>query len=267
AVIGFSEVLSEKMFGDFNLKQEEYILDILSSVRHLLSLINDILDIFKVVAFLMELALRTYDVSSLLKSTFSLFRERAKRNGVHWTMDLDSECGQFTADERKVKQVLFSLLSNAVKFTPRGGQVFLKAKLIDHAMNISVTDTGVGIAPEDQQKVFEEFYQAGGDYSRKREGTGLGLALAKRYIELHGGQIQVKSGVGHGSTFTFTLPLRPNVEKPVEVVVELASPKSPAPLALIIEDDPASAKLLKLYLTEAGFTVEVAHDGEVGFEK
>jgi len=182
-------------------------------------------------------------------------------------IEIDPECGQLTADERKVKQVLLNLLANAVKFTPRGGQVSLKASVIDNSMNISVTDTGVGIAPEDQQKVFEEFYQAGGDSSRKREGTGLGLALAKRYIELHGGHIQVRSAVGHGSTFTFSLPRRPHIGKATDLVGELASLESQAPLALIIEDDPASAKLLKLYLTEAGFTVEEAHDGEVGFEK
>ena len=267
AVIGFSDVLSEKMFGDLNSKQEEYVLDILSSGRHLLSLINDILDISKVEAGRMELELSTFNVSALLESTLALVRERAKGNGIHLTIAIDPECGQFTADERKVKQVLLNLLSNAVKFTPRGGQVSLKASLIDNSMNISVTDTGVGIAPEDQQKVFEEFYQAGGDSSRKREGTGLGLALAKRYIELHGGHIQVRSAIGHGSTFTFSLPLRPHIGKATDLVGELASLESQAPLALIIEDDPASAKLLKLYLTEAGFTVEVAHDGEVGFEK
>jgi PAS domain S-box-containing protein len=267
AVIGFSEVLSEKMFGDLNSKQEEYILDILSSGRHLLSLINDILDISKVEAGRMELELSTFDVSALLESTLALVRERANRSGIHLTIEIDSECGQFTADERKVKQVVLNLLSNAVKFTSRGGQVSLKASLIDNAMNISVTDTGVGIAPEDQQKVFEEFYQVGSDYSRKREGTGLGLALAKRYIELHGGHIQVTSAVGHGSTFTFSLPMRPHIEETSEFTDERAITHSQAPLALIVEDDPASAKLLKLYLTEAGFTVEVAHDGEVGFEK
>jgi CheY-like chemotaxis protein len=182
-------------------------------------------------------------------------------------MEIDPRCTEFTADERKVKQVLLNLLSNAVKFTPRGGQVSLKASLIDNAMNISVTDTGVGIALEDQQKVFEEFYQAGGDHSRKREGTGLGLALAKRYVELHGGHIWVQSEVGHGSTFIFSLPVRPHVEKSAELLGELPGTHPQAPLALVIEDDPASAKLLKLYLTEAGFTVEVAQDGEVGFEK
>ena len=267
AVIGFSEVLSEKMFGELNSKQEEYILDILSSGRHLLSLINDILDISKVEAGRMELELSTFNVSTLLESTLALVRERAKRNGVHLTMDLAPQCSEFTADERKVKQVLLNLLSNAVKFTPRGGQVSLKAGLFENTLAISVTDTGVGIAPEDQPKVFEEFYQTGGDYSRKREGTGLGLALAKRYVELHGGHIQIESVIGQGSTFTFSLPVRPHVERTEALLGKTPSTHSQAPLALIVEDDPASAKLLKLYLTEAGFTVEVAHDGEVGFEK
>jgi PAS domain S-box-containing protein len=267
AVIGFSEVLSEKMFGDLNPKQEEYILDILSSGRHLLSLINDILDISKVEAGRMELELRTFDVPALLESTVALVRERAKKNRVHLGMEIGPECSQFTGDERKVKQVLLNLLSNAIKFTPPEGQVLLKANLIDHAMNISVKDSGIGIAPEDQQKVFEEFYQAGGDYSRKPEGTGLGLALAKRYVELHGGQIQLQSAIGHGSTFTFSIPERPHLEKTVGLTDDRGITHSQAPLALIIEDDLASAKLLKLYLTEAGFTVEVAYDGEVGLEK
>jgi PAS domain S-box-containing protein len=267
AVIGFSEVLSEKMFGELNAKQEEYILDILSSGRHLLSLINDILDISKVEAGRMELELSTFEISVLLEQAMALVRERAKRSGVQLTMEIDPRCAEFTADERKVKQVLLNLLSNAVKFTPRGGQVSMKASLIDNAMNISVTDTGVGIAPEDQQRVFEEFYQASGDYSRKREGTGLGLALAKRYVDLHGGHIWVQSEVGHGSTFIFSLPVRPYVEKSAESLGELSGIPPQAPLALVIEDDPASAKLLKLYLNEAGFTVEVAQDGEVGFEK
>jgi PAS domain S-box-containing protein len=267
AIIGFSEVLSEKMFGELNTKQEEYILDILSSGQHLLSLINDILDISKVEAGRMELELSTFSVPALLESTLALVRERAKRNGVQLMTEIDPQCGEFTADERKVKQVLLNLLSNAVKFTPRGGQVVLKTSVIDNTMNISVRDTGVGIAQEDQEKVFEEFYQAGGDYSRKREGTGLGLALAKRYVELHGGHIWVESIVGRGSLLTFSLPARAHVEKTVEILGEMPGTHPQAPLALIIEDDPPSAKLLKLYLTEAGFTVEVAHDGEVGFEK
>jgi len=212
AIIGFSEVLLERMFGEVNAKQVEYLEDILSSGRHLLSLINEILDLSKVEAGRMELEIAVFDLPQALESALTLVRERATRRGLTLDLSLDERLGTFVGDERKIRQVVLNLLSNAVKFTPEGGRVGVAATLADGAVQIAVTDTGIGIAPEDQEAIFEEFRQVGGDYSQKREGTGLGLTLAKKFVELHGGTIWVKSEVGRGSTFTFTLPVRPWAE-------------------------------------------------------
>jgi len=207
AVIGFSEVLSERMFGDLNEKQAEYLQDILQSGRHLLSLINDILDLSKIEAGRMELERADFDLPSAIENALLLMRERASRKGIALGRAIDERLGVVTADERKVKQVLLNLLSNALKFTLEGGRVDVRAGMQGEVVEISVTDTGVGIAPEHQDTVFEEFRQVG-TAARKVEGTGLGLALSRRFIELHGGTISVKSELGVGSTFMFTLPLR-----------------------------------------------------------
>jgi signal transduction histidine kinase len=208
AIIGFSEVLSDRMFGELNDKQLEYLKDIHESGRHLLSLINDILDLSKIEAGRMELELSRFHLPSALGNAMTLVRERAQRHGIQLGQDIDPRLGEFHADERKVKQILLNLLSNAVKFTPDGGRVELSAKLDTDKVEIAVRDTGIGIAPGDQQAVFEEFKQVGRDYTRKAEGTGLGLALTKRFVELHGGEIRLDSVPGRGSTFTFTLPVR-----------------------------------------------------------
>jgi len=209
AIIGFSEVLLQRMFGEINAKQEEYLQDVLSSGRHLLSLINDILDLSKVEAGRMELELAQFDLPQTLQDTRTLVRERAARHGITLTLEVDGRLGACVADERKLKQVVLNLLSNAVKFTPEGGRVGVRAVPTDGAVEISVTDTGIGIAPENQEAIFEEFRQVSGDYAHKREGTGLGLTLARKFVELHGGRIWVKSQLGQGSTFTFSLPERP----------------------------------------------------------
>ena len=206
AIIGFSEVLSERMFGEVNDKQLEYLHDIHSSGHHLLSLINDILDLSKIEAGRMELELTRFDLGLLLDNAMTLVRERAARHGLALALDVDDAVGDWVADARKVKQVLINLLSNAVKFTPAGGTITVSARRSNGSVEIAVADTGVGIAPGDQQQVFEEFRQASGEYLRKSEGTGLGLSLARRFVELHGGTIRVESALGRGSTFTFTLP-------------------------------------------------------------
>jgi signal transduction histidine kinase len=208
AVIGFSEVLLERMFGEVNEKQEEYLHDILSSGKHLLSLINDILDLSKIEAGRMELEALPFDLPAAFDNALTLIRERASRNSIGLGVNVDPRIGEVVADERKVKQVLLNLLSNAVKFTPEGGTITMSAVLNDGRVEISVADTGIGIAPEDQAAVFEEFRQVGTDYARKREGTGLGLALARRLVELHGGTLTLQSELGKGSTFTFTIPVR-----------------------------------------------------------
>ena len=207
AVIGFSEVLIQRMFGALNDKQDEYLKDIYASGQHLLSLINDILDLSKIEAGRMELAPAPFHLPSALENAVTLVRERAGRHGIALQLDIDPRLGELVGDERKVKQVLLNLLSNAVKFTPEGGRISLKAGLTDGAVEIAVSDTGIGIAPEDQATIFEEFRQVGTDETRKQEGTGLGLTLAKKFVELHGGKIWVQSELGRGSTFTFTLPV------------------------------------------------------------
>ena len=205
AIIGFSEVLGERLFGDLNAKQEEYLKDIHASGQHLLSLINDILDLSKIEAGRMELELTDFHLPTALDNALSLVRERAGRRGIALHMTPNERLDYVRADERKVRQAVLNLLSNAIKFTPEGGRIEVRAKPVDGSVEVSVTDTGVGIAPEDQEAIFEEFRQVG-TADKKVEGTGLGLALSRKFIELHGGRIWVKSELGAGATFTFTLP-------------------------------------------------------------
>jgi PAS domain S-box-containing protein len=207
AVIGFSEVLSERMFGELNEKQDEYLKDIHASGQHLLSLINDILDLSKIEAGKMELEPSDFDLPMTIDNALMLVRERAARRGIALHRAVDERLGQVEADERKIRQVLLNLLSNAIKFTPEGGRVEVAAKPVDGFIEVSVSDTGVGIAPADQEAVFEEFRQVG-TADKRVEGTGLGLALSRKFVELHGGKIWVKSQVGAGSTFTFSVPVR-----------------------------------------------------------
>jgi signal transduction histidine kinase/HAMP domain-containing protein len=209
AVIGFSEVLLDRMFGELNPKQDEYLQDILTSGRHLLSLINDILDLAKVEAGRMELEVTDFHLPQAIDNAITLIRERAARRAITLGVEVDPRLGEIKGDERKVKQVLLNLLSNAIKFTPEGGRVGVEAALADGFAEISVSDTGVGIAPADHEAVFEEFRQVGSDYAKKHEGTGLGLTLSRRFVELHGGKIWVKSELGQGAIFTFTLPVKP----------------------------------------------------------
>jgi len=208
AIIGFSEVMLERMFGDLTDKQEEYLNDILSSGRHLLSLINDILDLSKIEAGRMELELTDFNLPVAIDNALTLVHERAARRGLTLTQNVDEALGDFSGDERQIKQVLLNLLSNAIKFTPEGGKVEVRAHLKGDVVEIAVADTGIGIAPEDQELVFEEFRQVGSDLAKKHEGTGLGLALARRFVELHGGNLWLESEAGVGSTFTFDLPVR-----------------------------------------------------------
>jgi signal transduction histidine kinase len=206
AIIGFSEVLTERMFGELNEKQDEYLKDIHASGQHLLSLINDILDLSKIEAGKMDLELSDFDLPMTIDNALMLVRERAARRSITLNTAVDERVGQVQADERKIRQVLLNLLSNAIKFTPEGGRIHVEARSVNESIEVSVTDTGVGIAPQDQEAVFEEFRQVG-TADKKVEGTGLGLALSRKFIELHGGKIWVKSHVGAGSTFTFTVPV------------------------------------------------------------
>jgi signal transduction histidine kinase len=207
SVIGFSDVLVEGVAGPLNDKQKDYLGDVRSSGQHLLGLINDILDLSKVEAGKMELEPTMISLRDVIESTLSMVGERASSHGIAISCTLADGIPSLVADERKLKQIVLNLLSNAIKFTPSGGEIKVAARHIDDTIEISVRDTGVGIALADQPRIFEEFAQA--KHGRQSaEGTGLGLTLTKRFVELHGGRIWVESSPGTGSTFTFRLPTR-----------------------------------------------------------
>jgi signal transduction histidine kinase len=205
AIIGFSEVLHEQMFGELNERQLSYVRDVLEAGKHLLSLINDVLDLAKIEAGRMELELSELAVPELLRGAVSMQSERAGRGGVELALSTEPEEITIVADARRVRQIVFNLLSNAVKFTPADGRVDVSARLDDGHVEIAVADTGPGIAPGELERIFEEFEQAAD--GKQAEGTGLGLPLSRRLVELHGGRLWVESEVGRGSTFRFTLPI------------------------------------------------------------
>jgi signal transduction histidine kinase len=204
AVIGFSEVLKDGIFGEMNDKQSEYVQDIHASGHHLLSLINDILDLSKVEAGRMELAVTVFDLPAAINGAVMLVHERAARHQLSVQVQVDQRLGSFNGDERKFKQILLNLLSNAVKFTAENGSIFLHAKPCAEGVQIAVRDTGIGIAPQHHEEIFQAFHQVG-DSTKKPQGTGLGLTLVKQFVELHGGRIEIESALAKGSTFTFTL--------------------------------------------------------------
>ena len=207
AIIGFSDVMLAGMAGELPEKQQEFTRDIRDSGKHLLGLINDILDLSKIEAGRMELDLSRFDVRTAMENAMTLVKGRAERHGINLETNIDAAVGEYEGDERKFKQIMLNLLTNAVKFTPEGGTVTMSAGQMNGSYVFSVTDTGIGIAPEDHGRIFEEFRQVGTDYQRKAEGTGLGLTLTKKLIELHGGSIRLESALGKGSVFTFNLPL------------------------------------------------------------
>jgi signal transduction histidine kinase len=209
AISGFSQVLRKQLFGEINEKQAEYLDDILAASRHLLSLIDDVLDLAKVEAGQIELEVTPFSLREALERGVVIVRERATREDVRVQLQSDPDVDTVVGDERRIRQVVFNLLSNAVKFAPAGSTVDVAAARVDGEAQISVSDSGPGIAPEDQARIFEEFQQAAAG-REQREGTGLGLALSRRLVELHGGHIWVDSEVGKGSTFVFTLPMPPS---------------------------------------------------------
>ena len=210
AILGFSQVLEKRLFGELNEKQEEYVEDIRSSGDHLLSLINDVLDLSKVEAGQIELEVAPFSLRETVERGVVMVRERASKNGVALAAEIEPEVQIVSGDERRIRQILFNLLSNAVKFTPAGGRIDVAASLVDGHVQLAVSDTGPGIAREDLDRIFEEFQQTDAG-ARQHEGTGLGLALSKRLVELHGGRIWVESEVGVGSRFVFTLPVTQEV--------------------------------------------------------
>ena len=211
SVIGFSEVLQDEMYGPMNEKQLEYVNNILTSGRHLLSLINDILDLSKVESGKMELELSAFSLGESMNDSLMMLREKALKSAISLQLELAPEADvSIMADKRKLKQIMFNLLSNAIKFTPEGGAVNVSAVRDGGFIEITVADTGIGIKEEYILKLFRPFSQLDSTYTREYEGTGLGLALTRRLVELHGGKIWVESEFGRGSRFSFTLPLNPS---------------------------------------------------------
>lgn len=275
AIIGFSEVLKDGLLGDLEEEQREYVGDIFNSGRHLLSLINDILDLSKIEAGKMELGLEEVNIRSLLENSQSIIKEKAHAHQIQLGLQIEEGIGNIFADARKMKQVVYNLLSNAVKFTPDGGRVSLVArKLVDadqEFLEITVTDTGIGISVEDQKKLFQPFQQVDQSLAKKYEGTGLGLAMVKKLVELHGGTVELASDLGKGTCMTVWIPYRtaPGTMADLRSVraATAALPRAESGrLALVVEDDPKAAELVRLQLEEEGFRVQVAPDAEQGLE-
>jgi CheY-like chemotaxis protein len=262
AVIGFSEVLLDRMFGEINDRQQEYLRDIWGAGKHLLHLLSDILDLSKVEAGRMDLDRATFSVHEALEYGLSMMRERAASHAIRLNLRVDPAVGVVETDELRFKQVVINLLSNAVKFTPDGGEVIVDARVDGDHVAIAVTDTGAGVPPEDRERIFESFQQ-GQRGAAAQEGTGLGLTLCRRIIGLMGGRMWLESEVGVGSTFGFTIP----------VAAPTVPDETPPPPddgrrseVIVIEDDRPSTDLLTVFLESAGYVVSTAHDGPSGLD-
>jgi len=212
SIIGFAELLREQVFGPLNDRQLRYVENILRSGEHLLTLINDILDLSKIEAGAVEVEREPVNLKEVLEWSLTMQSERAKKHNISLDLEVDGDIGIIETDPTKLKQILLNLISNAVKFTPEGGKVTVRAKKRDEEIEISVSDTGIGVPKDQLDRIFEPFVQLDSSLSRRYEGAGLGLALTRRLVELLGGRIWVESEVGKGSTFSFTLPLRPKEE-------------------------------------------------------
>ncbi|MBE0425466.1 MAG: diguanylate cyclase [Nitrospirae bacterium] len=285
SIIGFSDVLLDRTFGDLTENQERYIKNIYTSGKHLLELINNVLDIAKIEAGKYEMVYETFSVDDVLSEIINIMNPLAENKFIEIVISIGEGVSTITADRVKLKQILYNLLSNAIKFTPEGGMIKVTVAKQDNLegrypwavsgmefISFSVHDTGVGISPEDKEMIFDEFGQVSSEFSRKYGGAGLGLALTKKLVELHGGNITVESKLGEGSTFTFLIPVTSPVEtaapEPVEAVsLNFPWMKEEAPLILVVEDDLSTAELLTLHLTQSGYKVAHAFDGHEAIEK
>jgi CheY-like chemotaxis protein len=250
-------VLLDRIFGEINDKQEEYLHDIRNSGRHLLELLNEILDLSKVEAGRMELEFSNFPVRDALEYGLSLVRERAGRHGIELRLEVSPEVGEVEADPLRFKQVVLNLLSNAVKFTPDGGCVTVSAAVVGRELQIRVSDTGIGVPQADQERIFESFQQ-GRRGTTKEEGTGLGLTLSRRIVQLFGGRMWLESEVGAGSTFGFAIP-RP--ERSAEGLGSAAEGAGTRRRVLLVDDDPASLDLATAYLAGTDTDLVRARDG------
>ena len=271
AIIGFSEVLLERMFGELNERQDDYLRDIWSSGKHLLELLNDILDLSKIEAGQMVLSRSEFAVRESLEYCLSMVRERALKQRIFLSLDVDPQVGLLDADRLRFRQVLLNLLSNAVKFTPEGGRVDVRASIRDQDLVVEVADTGPGVPAEDRQRIFDAFQQ-GARHPEQTEGTGLGLTLSKRILELHGGRIWVESEAGKGSTFGFALPAVSGdaaLTSATQAGLDSGPPTKapgPGPTVVVVEDDRRSFDLLRVYLEGVGARVVSARDGQEGLD-
>ncbi len=264
AIIGFSEVLTDKVFGDLNERQLKYGTNILTSGRHLLQLINDILDLAKVESGHAELMRSTFSVAKVLSEAQSIVRTLANKKGIALEYKVAPNLPQLYADEAKFKQILYNLLSNAIKFTPDGGKVSVTAGLTTpgESLSVSVADTGIGIKPQDHARVFQEFEQVDSSYGRQQQGTGLGLALTKRLVEMHGGNIRIESeGIeGRGSVFTFVIPICKPEARPAAPAAPAPKDEAMRPNVLVLTDESSTHSLAANYLKNAGYEVSVVAD-------
>jgi diguanylate cyclase (GGDEF)-like protein/PAS domain S-box-containing protein len=283
SILGFSNVLSEKTFGSLTKNQEQYVRNIYSAGKHLLELINNVLDIAKIEAGKYEMVYETFGVYDLADEVLNIINPLAESKFIE--IDVQINVNLITADRVKIKQILYNLFSNAIKFTPEGGKVGIKITHEDNSeisniwgkpksefLRFSVWDKGVGIGPEDKDRIFDEFEQVDTTLSRESGGVGLGLALSKKLVELHGGFINVESNLGEGSTFTFTIPVTSPVEairpeEPEAIGLNFPWMKEEAPLILVVEDDHATSELLTLHLTQSGYKVAHAFNGIEAIEK
>ena len=283
SIIGFSEILLQKTFGDLNEKQQRYTNTIYTSGKHLIHLVNNILDLAKIEAGKMELSHQTFPLKTTIDEVLMVLKPLAGKKGIEPKIEMSSEVDNFTADKIKFKQILYNLLSNAIKFTPEGGTVGVNIEKVkgnkeilpwalesQRLLKVSVWDTGVGIRPEDREKIFEEFEQL--DPSKSTEGTGLGLSLTKKLVELHGGQIEVGGTYGQGAIFNVYLPFVIHEEpatmpKPIFPPIAETRLKEECPLVLVVEDDIPTVEILTIHLTQAGYRIAHAYDGEEGLLK
>jgi PAS domain S-box-containing protein len=262
AILGFSELLADDSTGRFDeATKRRFLSQIHGSGQHLLELINDILDLSKVEAGQMELHLRPVDVGKVIDEVRATVEPLARSKAITLTTEPIGEL-QLTADAAKFRQMLLNLVSNAIKFTPNGGRVGIEARRVKSWVEIAVSDTGIGIAAEDMGHLFTEFHQLDGGPARQQEGTGLGLALTKRFAELHGGQVTVKSRAGKGSTFTLRLPGGRTARESKAVASGAVAAGDPSlPMVLVVDDSPAAAEILGRHLKAGGFRMELARTG------
>jgi len=265
AILGFSELLIDAPEGQHSLPtQLRFLQQIHSSGKHLLGLINDILDLSKIEAGQMELRLQMVSISDVADQVRNTVEPLAGEKHIRLETDV-SGLGEIEADAGKLKQMLLNLVSNAIKFTPEGGSVFISGHRLANAAEISVSDTGIGIAESDQSRIFHEFQQVDAGVDRQQQGTGLGLTLTRRFARLHGGDVRVDSEPGKGSVFTIHMPLRAvpvgRVVEPLDSLVLSSRPDESAPLVLVVEDDPPAAELLARQLERAGFRAETVRSG------